>query len=114
MIITGMKMAHGAKTVRGTCAKCGKAVFESLSILDDCYNVWAGRCPHCQALNLLAMTGLRGYSSTGMDLVLPFDEERDANQLPADTPTCGPRGEPASLHGSRLGELTHKLFKNEN
>jgi len=95
--------------IAGACAKCGKAVWESLFILDDCYNVYAGRCPHCGAINLLALTGLRGYSSAGMDLVLPYDEERDANQLPADCPTQGPKGEPATVHGSNLGELMHAL-----
>ena len=101
------KPKHGE--VPGTCAKCGVAVYESLFILDDCYNVWGGKCPQCEAINMLAMTGLRGYSSSGMDLVLPTDEERDANDLPADTPTSGAAGKPATAHGSVLGELCHKL-----
>ena len=69
--------------VPGHCAKCKRPVFESLVILDDAYAVWAGRCPHCQALNLLGPQG-RGYHSGGMTLVLPTAEERDANGLPAE------------------------------
>jgi hypothetical protein len=60
-------------SVAGTCANCGQQVFESAAILDDCYNVWAGKCPHCSAINLLSVNhGFRGR----MFLVLPTDEER--------------------------------------
>lgn len=99
---------NGQGRIQGKCVNCGKAVFESLSTLDDAYNVWAGRCPHCEAINMLALTGLRGYSSQGMDLVLPFDEEVKANDLPEGTPTQGKGGEP-NVHGSVLGEMLHKL-----
>lgn len=80
--------------IGGSCAKCGKAVFESISTLDDCYNVWLGKCPHCGALNYLnaGMNSLRGYSIIGMDLVLPYDEEVEMNKLPPDTPTRGSCG----------------------
>lgn len=108
--LQGIKSHRRGREVKGACAKCGKDVWESEAILDDCYNVWAGRCPHCQAINLLGFTGLRGYSSQGMDLVLPTDEEREANsELPPDTPTSGPAGKPATMHGSILGEICHQL-----
>lgn len=58
------------KWVRGSCAGCGKTVYESLLTLDDCYLVWQGECPYCGAINILADTGLRGYSERGMDLCL--------------------------------------------
>ena len=96
-------------TVKGVCAGCGKSVFEDLATLDDCYNVWLGECPHCKALNYLALTGLRGYSSQGMELVSPTAEEIDRNNLPKDTPTSGACGKPANVHGSNLGELLHKI-----
>jgi hypothetical protein len=95
--------------VAGKCAKCSKDVYESLWLLDDAYNVWMGKCPHCAALNFLGMTGLRGYSSSGMSLVLPTYEEAAANNLPADTPTSGPCGKPADQHGTIAGELQHRL-----
>jgi hypothetical protein len=98
---------HG-QDVPGNCAKCGERVYESMFTLDDAYNVWAGKCPHCGAINRLGLTGLRGYSSQGMDLVLPTDEEKAANDMPADCPTSGSRG-PATQHGSNLGELAHRL-----
>lgn len=60
--------------------------------------------------NMLALTSLRGYSAAGMDLVLPTDEERDANELPADTPTRGSHG-PATVHGTVAGEIYHQLTK---
>lgn len=99
---------HG--TIPGKCAKCGGAVHEALFTLDDCHNVWAGKCPHCGAINLLAMTSMRGYSSKGMDLVLPTDEEREANEeLPRDCPTSGPAGVPATPGGTVAGKLYEKF-----
>ena len=109
MLICNLKARGGGGHVRGKCAKCGAEVFEELFTLDDAYNVWAGKCPHCAAINLLGLTGLRGYSKNAMDLVLPSDEERDANGLPADTPTSGAAGRPATMHGSVLGEIAHQL-----
>ena len=97
---------HGS--VRGACAACKADVYESLAMLDDAYNVWLGKCPHCGALNFLALTGLRGYSSAGMSLALPTDEEKIANNLPPDCPSQGSKG-PATLHGTIAGEIYHKL-----
>lgn len=108
-LISDMKKVGGRGMVPGSCANCHQPVFESLSLLDDAYNVWLGKCPHCAALNFLRLTGLRGYSSSGMDLVLPTDEERVANDLPADCPTSGATGRPADVHGSISGELAHQL-----
>lgn len=109
MIISDMQTKPFARCVHGACAKCGEQVYESLFLLDDAYNVWMGRCPHCGALNYLSMNhGLRGYSSQGMFLVLPTDEEAAANKLPAGTPTQGSKG-PATAHGSPSGELLHQL-----
>lgn len=107
-LINTMRVAAAPGLIPGACAKCSKPVYESLALLDDAYNVWLGKCPHCGALNFLGFNSLRGYSSTGMTLVLPTDEERDANGLPADTPTRGSRG-PATAHGSVAGELMHQL-----
>lgn len=76
-------------------------------------NVWAGECPHCGAINLLALTSLRGYSSAGMNLVLPTAEEVAANDLPADTPNSGACGKPADMHGTVAGELYNQLLKEE-
>lgn len=109
-LINTMRTAPGRGLLRGTCANCKKDVYESKWILDDAYNVWAGRCPHCNAINMLALTSLRGYSAAGMDLVLPTDEERDANELPANTPTRGSHG-PATVHGTVAGEIYHQLTK---
>lgn len=94
----------------GNCANCGKEVFESQLSLDDCYNVWAGKCPHCGAINLLSMDhGLRGYDSRQMHLVLPTNEEVASNEdLPRDCPTQGSKG-PANWHGTPLGEIQHIL-----
>ena len=100
MLILDLKAAPGSGTIPGACANCGNGVHESLSTLDDTYNVWAGRCPHCGAINLL---------STSMDLVLPYDEEVEPNGLPAGTPTRGASGVAATMHGSPLGEFLHKL-----
>lgn len=110
MIISDMRGAPGPRLVRGTCAGCGKDVYEALWLLDDAYNVWMGKCPFCACLNYLAMVGLRGYSSSGMNLVLPTDEEVVANNLPAGTKTRGSRG-PATSHGSVSGEILHQLRK---
>lgn len=85
-----------------------KPVFESLWLLDDAYNVWVGKCPHCDAHAFLSMQSLRGYNSAGMQLVLPTDEERDSNDLPKDCPTRGSKG-PADLHGTVAGEIYHRL-----
>jgi hypothetical protein len=88
------------RSVAGSCANCGKDVYESLPILDDAYNDWAGRCPHCAAINFLSTThGLRGYDSRHMYLVLPTEEEKAANNMPADCPTRNSFG-PATMHGS--------------
>ena len=101
------------RTTVGACASCGKTVWESLANLDDAYNVWAGKCPHCGAINLLSTEhGLRGYNGGTMYLVLPYDEERDSNGLPPDTPTRGKFGSPPTMHGSPLGEICHKLRGN--
>lgn len=109
MIYSDMRASPGHRYVPGKCAKCGGTVHESLALLDDAYNVWAGKCPHCKAINLLGLTSLRGYSSGGMDLVLPTDEEKEANQMPADCPTSGPSGKPADMHGTVAGEIYHQL-----
>ena len=109
-LISTMRTAPGRGLLRGTCANCKKDGYECEWIVDDAYNVWAGQCPHCNAINYLALTSLRGYSSAGMDLVLPTDEERDANELPADTPTSGSHG-PATEHGTVAGEIYHQLTK---
>jgi hypothetical protein len=95
----------------GTCASCKQPVWESQLTLDDCYNVWAGECPYCQAINLLALTSLRGYSSAGMDLVLPTDEEIEANELLKGKriPSQGHTGKPADIHGTVAGEIYHIL-----
>jgi DNA-directed RNA polymerase subunit RPC12/RpoP len=109
-MISDLKKAGKQDDVIGVCANCGKTVYESLWILDDSYNVYGGRCPYCKAINLLSMNhGLRGYTSQTMHLVLPTDEEKKANQLPADCPTSGPAGVPADRHGSRLGEISHRM-----
>ena len=109
-LINAMRTAPGRGLLLGTCAHCKNDVYEFEWILDDAYNVWAGKCPHCNAINYLALTSLRGYSSAGMDLVLPTDEERDANELPSDTPTRGSHG-PATAHGTVSGEICHQITK---
>jgi hypothetical protein len=109
-IISDLKTKPGRDMVKGTCAHCSADVYENLWLLDDAYNVWIGRCPSCKALNYLSMNhGLRGYSSGGMHLVLPTDEEKAANNLPADCPSQGSKG-PANAHGSPAGELMHQLM----
>lgn len=108
-IISEMKTQADRGLIPGACAHCKKAVYESLALLDDAYNVWLGKCPHCGALNYLSMSSLRGYGSSGMNLVLPTDEERDANNLPKDCPTSGACGRPADQHGTQAGEWYHKL-----
>jgi len=108
-LISTMKPSFSHGTVKGYCAKCSEPVFESLAMLDDAYNVWLGRCPHCNALNFLALTGLRGYSTAGMNLVLPTEEEKISNGLP-DCPTRpNPRGGKTMIHGSNSGEICHHL-----
>lgn len=109
-IISDLKTAPRSGSVKGSCAHCDATVYEDLWLLDDAYNVWMGKCPACKALNYLSMKhGLRGYSSGGMHLVLPTDEEKVANNLPADCPSQGSKG-PATAHGSPSGELCHQLF----
>lgn len=104
-----MRSAKRSDDIPGICAHCGKQVWESLFTLDDAYNVWTGQCPHCSALNYLSTNhGLRGYCSSQMWLVLPTPEEAAANGLPVGIPLAESRG-PATLHGSNLGELLHKL-----
>jgi phage FluMu protein Com len=96
--------------IQGACANCNQVVFESLLMLDDAYNVWMGKCPHCEALNFLSTKhGLRGYCSNQMWLELPYLEEIEANTLSPDIPNQGSNGKPATMHGSNLGELLHKL-----
>ena len=115
MIITNLSAVKDKRyNLGGTCANCNKDVFESTWILDDCYNVWAGICPHCKATNLLSMNhGLRGYSSAQMWLVLPTNEELESNpDLPKDCPTQGSKG-PATWHGTPSGEICHQLLKGE-
>lgn len=107
-IVNTMRATATRGCIAGKCAKCGGEVWESLALLDDAYNVWVGICPHCSAANLLGMTGLRGYSSAGMDLVLPTDEEITANNWPTDWPTQGQKG-PATFHGTIAGEILHRL-----
>jgi hypothetical protein len=89
------------RTLPGTCAKCNGAVYESVDVLDDCYAVWMGRCPHCQALNFLSTRHGRGYDSKRMHLVLPTPEEIANNQLPADTSTAPPAPAARVAAGSR-------------
>lgn len=112
-IICDLKTEKGRyPCVKGTCANCSAEVFESLSTLDDAYNVWMGRCPACKALNYLSMNyGLRGYDSGTMKLVLPTAEEVTANNLPPDTITSGPCGRPADQHGTPVGEICHRLME---
>ena len=108
-IISTMKRSPGAGLIKGQCPNCDTDVYESQAMLDDAYNVWVGKCPRCQALAFLSMNhGLRGYGAGRMHLVLPTDEERDANDLPKDIPTRGSHG-PADFHGSVAGEIAHQL-----
>ena len=114
MILTMRDEATKKKTdIPGKCAKCGLAVYEALFTLDDAYNVWAGKCPSCGAINLLALSGLRGYSSSGMELVLPtVCEVADPhNRLPPDSPStpCSGDHPGGMIHGSVAGELMHQL-----
>ena len=112
-IIRDMKAQPGGDRIAGACAHCEKAVWESLAILDDCYNVWLGKCPHCAALNFLSTThGLRGYSSSGMYLVLPTPDEQKQNGLPDGIPLSD-NPAPATMHGSPLGELMHRFTEGE-
>lgn len=111
-IISKMRAKPERGCVQGKCAKCGAVVYESLPLLDDAYNVWVGKCPHCDAANLLGLTSLRGYSSAGMDLVLPTDEEIRDNNWPKEWPTRGSHG-PATAHGTVAGEILHQLHISE-
>lgn len=79
----------------GTCAHCGAEVYERLYRLDDCFAIYAGKCPKCGALNVLDPTGsqtMRGYGSTGMHLCLPTPMETKLNGY-GDVPTREPRSE---------------------
>lgn len=95
MIITDLKPRpryshyYGANDPEGECAKCGKSVYESQLILDDCYAVWWGKCPHCGAMNALDYRKGRGYDRKRIYLVLPTNEEVIMNDLPDNTPTRG-------------------------
>lgn len=110
MIFCKLKDKPGRGLIKGQCANCKADVYEYLCTLDDAYNVWSGACPHCKAINLLSVNhGLRGYSSQGMHLVLPNDEEKAANNIPADCPTTGASGKAPTMHGSPLGEILHHL-----
>lgn len=110
-IINDMTLTPGeGQHCKGNCANCNVEVYEAQWLLDDAYNVWLGRCPSCKALNFLSMNhGLRGYTSGRMWLVLPTEEEKIANGLPAETITSGASGKPATAHGSPAGELYHRL-----
>lgn len=111
-LIRKMFPEAGADRLRGECAKCAKPAFEERWILDDAYNAWMGRCPHCSALNYLSMThGLRGYDGTQMHLVLPTDEEVRDNHLPPDTPTRGPGG--ATTANGSMGSLIGSMLEKE-
>ena len=82
MTIT-MKINPRLGLIPGRCANCGKAMYIGWALLDDCYAVWVGRCPHCEALNLPDLTkGVRGYSSQGIDLTLPTPGEAEVNNWP--------------------------------
>lgn len=95
----------------GKCANCKEQIYESQLTLNDCYNVWMGKCPYCDALNYLSLNhGLRGYGSNEMHLVLPTMEEIERNGLSKDIPNSGYCGKPAKQNGSNLGEFCHKLF----
>lgn len=111
-MIFDLKKQKIRDAIPGNCGNCKSEVWQSLSVLDDTYNVWMGKCPHCQALNFLSTNyGLRGYDSTKMMLELPYDEEVEANDLPKDIPTQGKKGEPANMHGSPAGEIYFQLTK---
>lgn len=93
-----------SEPVRGECAHCGAAVYESLFFLDDAYAVWLGECPHCHALNFLSTKHGRGYSSAGMHLVLPTDDEVKRNGLPEGCPTV------ESVARGKAGKLLDRMF----
>lgn len=76
-----------AGDMMGECANCHKVCREHSAIIDDCYAVYRGRCPYCNALNLLDNEKGRGYSGTGMHLVLPTDHEIRMNDWETDVPT---------------------------
>jgi hypothetical protein len=111
IIITLSKIKTARFDTKGICANCKCELWESQLTLDDCYNVWAGECPSCSAINLLSLTSLRGYSSQGMDLVLPTDEEVESNEIlkGKSIPTQGSKG-PANIHGTISGEISHVLL----
>lgn len=112
-IISTMQAVRRHGDIPGTCPHCKREVYESLMLLDDAYNVWCGKCPHCGAHSFLGLNSLRGYSRAGMTLWLPTDEERDSNELPKDTPTRGATGRPANFHGTQAGEIYRRLSKGE-
>lgn len=116
-IISTLRTAPQRGFIPGVCPSpaCAKPVYESMLLLDDAYNVWMGKCPHCGALSYLGLTSLRGYNSAGMTLVLPTEEEVKANGLPADTPTR-PMGKSAvpMVHGTVAGEIAHRQHEGES
>jgi hypothetical protein len=109
-LVMEMKKQGGGDRISGICEACYRRIWESLATLDDAYNVWAGKCPYCGAINFLSMNhGLRGYNSREMFLTLPYDEEAKANNLPEGTPTKGPGGKPAYNIGTNAGAIQMKL-----
>src|SRR3989304_6677200 len=72
--------------VIGECACCGSVCREHEFTLSDCYAVYRGRCPKCNAINLLGGGG-RGYNNRTMTLVLPTDHEIRMNKWEEDVPT---------------------------
>lgn len=87
-MIMDMLVKYRVRHVAGKCAHCGVVVWEALVRLDDAYAVWAGRCPHCQGINLLTTRQGRGYHSSGMTLVKPTAEE--IAEYPELAPTVQP------------------------
>lgn len=63
------------KRIPGVCVGCGEKVYEADVTLSDAYAVWAGKCPYCQAINLLSTKHGRGYDSSRMYLVSPTPGE---------------------------------------
>jgi hypothetical protein len=118
-ILSDLQREPGGRHVQGQCAKCYGVVWESLWILDDAFNAYAGRCPHCGAINLLSMDKtLRGYDMNHVWLVLPTDEEAEANKLHEAAqrrglpraPTRGPGG-PVEPIGTLAGAIARRLME---
>lgn len=92
MLKDGPRARNRKKYTRGICPEpnCGQEVYENTAILDDCFAVWWGKCPYCEAISVLDITdNTRGYDSEFMKLCLPTEEEVIMNGLPADIPTRG-------------------------